>query len=127
LLKPAREVDALDPLLLQLDCLVEDFFERFNDSPLGAANAFEFVGAMGGDWAEPACPRPERGVLSPKSKMSSAPETGILLLLAVDHFLDMGRSATNVVGNSIATAVVAKWEGELGAGTKDNAKSPRAI
>jgi len=27
--------------------------------------------------------------------------------------LDMGRSATNVVGNSIATAVVSKWEGEL--------------
>jgi Na+/H+-dicarboxylate symporter len=31
----------------------------------------------------------------------------------VDTFLDMGRSATNAVGNSIATAVVAKWEGEL--------------
>jgi Na+/H+-dicarboxylate symporter len=36
-----------------------------------------------------------------------------LLILAVDHFLDMGRSATNVIGNSIATAVVAKWEGDL--------------
>jgi Na+/H+-dicarboxylate symporter len=36
-----------------------------------------------------------------------------LLLLGVDHFLDMGRSATNVIGNSIATAVVSKWEGEL--------------
>jgi Na+/H+-dicarboxylate symporter len=35
------------------------------------------------------------------------------LLLGVDHFLDMGRSATNVIGNSIATAVVSKWEGEL--------------
>ena len=33
--------------------------------------------------------------------------------LAVDHFLDMGRSATNVIGNSIAAAGVAKWEGEL--------------
>jgi Na+/H+-dicarboxylate symporter len=32
----------------------------------------------------------------------------------VDHFLDMGRSATNVIGNSVATAVVAMWEGELG-------------
>ena len=31
----------------------------------------------------------------------------------MDTFLDMGRSATNAVGNSIATAVVAKWEGEL--------------
>jgi Na+/H+-dicarboxylate symporter len=31
----------------------------------------------------------------------------------VDHFLDMGRSATNVVGNAVASVVVAKWEGEL--------------
>jgi Na+/H+-dicarboxylate symporter len=42
------------------------------------------------------------------------PEAGLVLILAVDQFLDMGRSATNVVGNSIATAVVASWEGELG-------------
>jgi Na+/H+-dicarboxylate symporter len=41
------------------------------------------------------------------------PDAGLLLLLGVDHFLDMGRSATNVIGNSIATAVVSKWEGEL--------------
>jgi len=41
------------------------------------------------------------------------PEAGLVLLLGVDHFLDMGRSATNVVGNSIATAVVSKWEDEL--------------
>jgi Na+/H+-dicarboxylate symporter len=33
--------------------------------------------------------------------------------MGIDQFLDMGRSATNVVGNSVATAVVAKWEGEL--------------
>jgi Na+/H+-dicarboxylate symporter len=36
--------------------------------------------------------------------------------MGIDQFLDMGRSATNVIGNSIATAVVAKWEGELGKG-----------
>lgn len=41
------------------------------------------------------------------------PEAGLLLILAVDHLLDMGRSATNVVGNSIAAAVVAKWEGQI--------------
>ena len=41
------------------------------------------------------------------------PEAGLLLVLGVDHFLDMGRSATNVIGNSVASAVVAKWEGEL--------------
>jgi Na+/H+-dicarboxylate symporter len=37
----------------------------------------------------------------------------MLLLLGIDHFLDMARSATNVIGNGIATAVVAKWEGEM--------------
>jgi Na+/H+-dicarboxylate symporter len=41
------------------------------------------------------------------------PTEGLLLILGIDHFLDMGRSATNVVGNSIATAVIARWEGEL--------------
>jgi Na+/H+-dicarboxylate symporter len=41
------------------------------------------------------------------------PEAGLVLILAVDHFLDMGRSATNVVGNAVAAAVVAKWEGPL--------------
>ena len=37
----------------------------------------------------------------------------MLLILGIDTFLDMGRSATNVIGNSLATAVVAKWEGQL--------------
>ena len=41
------------------------------------------------------------------------PEAGLLLILAVDQFLDMGRSATNVVGNAVAAAVVANWEGDL--------------
>ena len=36
---------------------------------------------------------------------------GLLLVLAVDHLLDMGRSATNVIGNSVAAVIVAKWEG----------------
>jgi len=39
-------------------------------------------------------------------------EAGLLLIIGIDQFLDMGRSATNVIGNSLATAVVAKWEGE---------------
>lgn len=41
------------------------------------------------------------------------PESGLLLLLGIDQLLDMGRSATNVVGNGVATALVSKWEGEL--------------
>lgn len=42
------------------------------------------------------------------------PEAGLALVLAVDHFLDMGRSATNVIGNSVAAVAVGRWEGELG-------------
>jgi Na+/H+-dicarboxylate symporter len=41
------------------------------------------------------------------------PEAGLLLILAVDHLLDMGRSATNVVGNSVAAAVVGRWENQI--------------
>jgi Na+/H+-dicarboxylate symporter len=41
------------------------------------------------------------------------PEAGLVLILAVDNLLDMGRSATNVVGNSVAAAVIAKWEGQI--------------
>ena len=42
------------------------------------------------------------------------PQSGLLLILAADQVLDMGRSGANVVGNSIAAAAVASWEGELG-------------
>ena len=45
--------------------------------------------------------------------MFNLPEAGLLLIMGIDQFLDMGRTATNVIGNSIATAVVAKWEGDL--------------
>lgn len=41
------------------------------------------------------------------------PEAGVLLILAVDQFLDMGRTATNVIGNAVASVVVARWEGQL--------------
>jgi Na+/H+-dicarboxylate symporter len=46
------------------------------------------------------------------------PEAGLALLLGIDPLLDMGRSATNVVGNSVATAVVSKWERSLGEGSE---------
>jgi Na+/H+-dicarboxylate symporter len=45
--------------------------------------------------------------------MFGLPEAGLLLIMGVDVFLDMGRTATNVIGNSIATAVIAKWDGKL--------------
>jgi Na+/H+-dicarboxylate symporter len=60
-------------------------------------------------------PRAALVVIAATLPQFNIPEAGLLLLLGVDHFLDMGRSATNVIGNSIATAVVSKWEGELGA------------
>ena len=41
------------------------------------------------------------------------PEAGVALILPIDHFCDMFRTATNVVGNALATSVVSKWEGEL--------------
>lgn len=48
------------------------------------------------------------------------PEAGIALILGIDHFLDMARTATNVLGNGYAAAISAKWEGELSDGpTKD--------
>jgi Na+/H+-dicarboxylate symporter len=59
-------------------------------------------------------PRASLVVIAATLGQFNIPEAGLLLLLGIDHFLDMGRSATNVIGNSIATAVVSKWEGELG-------------
>ncbi|WP_395647433.1 dicarboxylate/amino acid:cation symporter [Terricaulis sp.] len=64
-------------------------------------------------------PRASLVVIAATLTQFGLPEAGLLLILGVDHFLDMGRSATNVVGNSIATAVVAKWEKELGKGPDD--------
>ncbi len=58
-------------------------------------------------------PRASLVVITATLSQFNIPEAGILLILAVDHFLDMGRSATNVVGNAVAATVVAKWEGEL--------------
>ena len=58
-------------------------------------------------------PRASLVVITATLSQFHIPEAGILMILAVDHFLDMGRSATNVVGNAVASAVVAKWEGQL--------------
>ncbi|MEJ8846521.1 dicarboxylate/amino acid:cation symporter [Variovorax rhizosphaerae] len=58
-------------------------------------------------------PRASLVVIAATLNQFNIPEAGLLLILGVDTFLDMGRSATNAVGNSLATAVVAKWEGEL--------------
>jgi Na+/H+-dicarboxylate symporter len=58
-------------------------------------------------------PRASLVVIAATLNQFNIPEAGLLLILGVDTFLDMGRSATNAVGNSIAASVVAKWEGGL--------------
>jgi Na+/H+-dicarboxylate symporter len=63
-------------------------------------------------------PRASLVVIAATLTTFNIPEAGLLLILAVDHFLDMGRSATNVIGNSVATAIIAKWEKELGPETE---------
>jgi Na+/H+-dicarboxylate symporter len=71
-------------------------------------------------------PRASLVVIAATLSQFNIPEAGLVLLLGIDHFLDMARSATNVIGNSIATAVVAKWEGELVA-TDDSELADRPL
>ncbi|MDE2595898.1 MAG: dicarboxylate/amino acid:cation symporter [Sphingomonadales bacterium] len=58
-------------------------------------------------------PRASLVVIAATLTQFGLPVEGIALLLGVDTFLDMGRTATNVVGNAIATSVITKWEGML--------------
>ncbi len=58
-------------------------------------------------------PRASLVVIAATLSTFHIPEAGLLLIMGIDQFLDMGRSATNVIGNSFAAAVVAKWEGNL--------------
>lgn len=58
-------------------------------------------------------PRASLVVIAGTLATFNIPEAGLALLIGIDPLLDMGRSATNVIGNSIATAVVSKWENSL--------------
>jgi Na+/H+-dicarboxylate symporter len=58
-------------------------------------------------------PRASLMVIASTLTYFGLPEQGLVLIIAVDHLLDMGRSATNVVGNAVASTLVAKWENEL--------------
>jgi Na+/H+-dicarboxylate symporter len=71
-------------------------------------------------------PRASLVVIAATLTTFNIPEAGLLLIMGVDQFLDMGRSATNAVGNSIAAAVVAKWEGELGS-TEEAESAPSGL
>jgi Na+/H+-dicarboxylate symporter len=58
-------------------------------------------------------PRASLMVIASTLAYFGLPEQGLVLIVAVDHLLDMGRSATNVVGNAVASTLVARWEDEL--------------
>ncbi|MBR0751070.1 dicarboxylate/amino acid:cation symporter [Bradyrhizobium jicamae] len=60
-------------------------------------------------------PRASLVVVAATLPMFDLPAAGLLLIMGIDQFLDMGRTMTNVIGNGVATAAVAKWEGELAA------------
>jgi Na+/H+-dicarboxylate symporter len=57
-------------------------------------------------------PRASLVVVAATCGMFDIPVEGIALILPIDHFCDMFRSATNVLGNALATSVVGKWEGD---------------
>lgn len=61
-------------------------------------------------------PRASLVVIIATCAMFKIPPEGIALILPIDHFCDMFRSMTNVVGNALATSAVSKWEGELNPG-----------
>lgn len=58
-------------------------------------------------------PRASLVVVLATCAMFNIPPEGVALILPIDHFCDMFRTATNVIGNALATSVVSKWEGEL--------------
>ena len=58
-------------------------------------------------------PRASLVVVLATCAMFNIPPIGVALILPIDHFCDMFRTATNVIGNALATSVVSKWEGEL--------------
>jgi Na+/H+-dicarboxylate symporter len=60
-----------------------------------------------------AVPRASLVVITGTLAMFGLPVEGVAIILAIDQFLDMGRTATNVVGNAVATCVITKWEGML--------------
>ncbi|HET9629417.1 MAG TPA: dicarboxylate/amino acid:cation symporter [Novosphingobium sp.] len=73
-----------------------------------------------------AVPRASLVVIAATLTQFGLPVEGIALILGVDTFLDMGRTATNVVGNAVATAVITKWEGMLQPLRDPDAEGPEA-
>ncbi|GLI98183.1 dicarboxylate/amino acid:cation symporter [Sphingobium sp. BS19] len=73
-----------------------------------------------------AVPRASLVVVAATLAQFNLPVEGVAFILAIDQFLDMGRTATNVVGNAIATSVVTKWEGMLEVEEPDYVEPPHA-
>lgn len=68
-------------------------------------------------------PRASMVVIAATLSQFNIPEAGLVLLMGVDPFLDMGRSATNVMSNAMGAAIVSRWEGEhFGAGCRGEAQ-----
>lgn len=73
-----------------------------------------------------AVPRASLVVITGTLAMFGLPVEGVALILAIDQFLDMGRTATNVVGNAVATSVITKWEGMLEVAEPAEVEQPHA-
>ncbi|MHA4838101.1 dicarboxylate/amino acid:cation symporter [Sphingopyxis sp. MSC1_008] len=73
-----------------------------------------------------AVPRASLVVITATLAMFDLPVEGVALIFAIDQFLDMGRTATNVVGNAVATSVITKWEGMLEAPEAPDLERPHA-
>ena len=73
-----------------------------------------------------AVPRASLVVITATLAMFDLPVEGVALIFAIDQFLDMGRTATNVVGNAVATSVITKWEGMLEKPEPDAVEPPHA-
>jgi Na+/H+-dicarboxylate symporter len=71
-------------------------------------------------------PRASLVVIAATLTQFHLPIEGIALLLGIDQFLDMGRSATNVVGNAVATSVITQWEGMLEKPEPEEVEPPHA-
>ncbi|WP_313216342.1 dicarboxylate/amino acid:cation symporter [Soonwooa sp.] len=65
-------------------------------------------------------PRASLVIIVATCSMFGIPPEGIALILPIDHFCDMGRSMTNVLGNALATSAVSKWEGQLEATAQES-------
>ncbi len=73
-----------------------------------------------------AVPRASLVVITGTLAMFNLPVEGVAIILAIDQFLDMGRTATNVVGNAVATSVITKWEGMLEVEESEFVEHPHA-